>query len=326
LATYGSLRRACARFDRFQVDLSSNELLCSGARVPIQEQPLQVLRLLLEADGKVVTREQLRSALWPENTFVDFEHGVNTAVKKLRQALEDSAENPKFVETLPKLGYRFIRPVEWVPDATHKLAQPHIVPIALPGPVAVPRADVPQRSWKMKAVIAGTALGLLTTVGLLVSENGRLSHTRWGTWVRQLTFGHGPEPRAALDQRRLTANTDDAPVTGGVISPDGKYLAYTDADRFLLATGGWGRNSSLAASERFRCAARGLVPGQRPSCGHLVWIPEGCAGRGRAKDRAAEFVEDLGPGWAPSKACRARIVCPRFPGWIEDRISDRLLG
>jgi TolB-like protein/DNA-binding winged helix-turn-helix (wHTH) protein/Tfp pilus assembly protein PilF len=112
LATYGS-SRARARFAWFQVDLSSGELFRSGVRVPIQEQPLQVLRLLLEADGKVVTREHLRAALWPEDTFVDFEHGVNTAVKKLRQALEYSAERPKFVETLPKFGYRFIIPVEW---------------------------------------------------------------------------------------------------------------------------------------------------------------------------------------------------------------------
>jgi TolB-like protein/DNA-binding winged helix-turn-helix (wHTH) protein/Tfp pilus assembly protein PilF len=113
LATNGS-PRACARFDWFKVDLSSGELFRSGVRVPIQEQPLQVLRLLLEADGKVVTREDLRAALWPADTFVDFEHGVNTAVKKLRQALEDSAEHPKFVETLPKFGYRFIIPVEWL--------------------------------------------------------------------------------------------------------------------------------------------------------------------------------------------------------------------
>ena len=91
---------------------------CSGRGrlCPFTDQPLQVLRLLLQAEGKVVTREQLRAALWPRDTFVDFEHGVNTAVKKLRQALEDSAEHPKFVETLPKIGYRFIAPVQWVPD------------------------------------------------------------------------------------------------------------------------------------------------------------------------------------------------------------------
>ena len=123
MATYGS-SRARARFAWFQVDLSSGELFRSGVRVPIQEQPLQVLRLLVEAEGKVVTREQLRAALWPEDTFVDFEHGVNTAVKKLRQALEDSAERPKFVETLPKFGYRFIVPVEWTADSIGMPATP----------------------------------------------------------------------------------------------------------------------------------------------------------------------------------------------------------
>src|SRR6516225_1856118 len=113
MAVFNSSRK-CAQFGRFSVDLSRGELRKSGLRVAIQEQPLQVLRLLLQAEGEVVNREQLCATLWPEGTFVDFEHGVNTAVKKLRQALEDSTEHPKFIQTLPKLGYRFIAPVEWV--------------------------------------------------------------------------------------------------------------------------------------------------------------------------------------------------------------------
>ena len=83
-----------ARFDRYSVDLSSGALLRSGVRIPLQEQPFQVLRLLLDADGKVVTREQLREALWPGDTFVDFDHSVNTAIKKLRQALGDTPTTP----------------------------------------------------------------------------------------------------------------------------------------------------------------------------------------------------------------------------------------
>ena len=134
MVTYGSVRRMYARFDCFQVDLSSSELFRSGVRVPIQEKPLQVLRLLLEAEGSVVTREQLRSALWPEDTFVDFEHGVNTAVKKLRRALEDSAESPRFVETLPKVGYRFIFQVQWVVDGSGNNAPPNVVSISQPRP------------------------------------------------------------------------------------------------------------------------------------------------------------------------------------------------
>ncbi len=150
MATYGS-SRACARFDSFQVDLSSGELFRSGVRVPIQEQPLQVLRLLLEADGQVVTREDLRAALWPKDTFVDFEHGVNTAVKKLRQALEDSAERPKFVETLPKFGYRLIIPVEWDGDARGRSSLPSAVPIAPPEPAPVPQPIPPERNGNVNA-------------------------------------------------------------------------------------------------------------------------------------------------------------------------------
>ena len=145
MATHGSLRWSSVRFDLFRVDLSSGELFRSGVRVPIQDQPLQLLRLLLEAEGRVVTREQLRAALWPQNTFVDFEHAVNTAVKKLRQALEDPAEHPKFVETLPRIGYRFIAPVEWVSNVSDNNPSARVVAIAPTGPVTVTQKLPPRR-------------------------------------------------------------------------------------------------------------------------------------------------------------------------------------
>src|ERR1700751_6197203 len=106
-----------AFFGQFQLDLATGALRCqNGSSVRIQQQPLQVLRLLLEADGRVISRDELRAALWRQETFVDFEHSVNTAVKKLRKALEDSVQNPKFIETVPKVGYRFLAPVEWVTE------------------------------------------------------------------------------------------------------------------------------------------------------------------------------------------------------------------
>jgi DNA-binding winged helix-turn-helix (wHTH) protein len=116
-----------ANFDQFHADLTSGELLRSGVRVPIQGQPFQVLCLLLEAEGKVVTREELRQVLWPEDTFVDFELGVNTAVKKLRQALEDSADHPEFIETLPRYGYRFMIPVGWMTGNGDEISPPSAV-------------------------------------------------------------------------------------------------------------------------------------------------------------------------------------------------------
>ena len=100
------------RFGPFEVDTRSGELRRQGSRINLQEQPFQALVLLLERPGEVVTREELSRKLWPENTFVDFERGLNKAINKLRAALCDDAEKPSFVETLPHHGYRFIAPVE----------------------------------------------------------------------------------------------------------------------------------------------------------------------------------------------------------------------
>jgi TolB-like protein/DNA-binding winged helix-turn-helix (wHTH) protein/Tfp pilus assembly protein PilF len=99
------------RFGAFEVDLRAGELRKNGVRIKLQEQPLQVLAMLLECPGEVVTREELQRKLWSTDTFVDFEHSLNAAVKRLREALGDSADNPRFIETLPRHGYRFIAPV-----------------------------------------------------------------------------------------------------------------------------------------------------------------------------------------------------------------------
>ncbi len=103
------------RFGVFELDLRSGELRKSGARLNLQQQPLQLLSVLLEQPGELVTREELRKRLWPDDTFVDFEHGLNAAVKRLRDTLGDSADSPRFVETVPRRGYRFIAPAS-VPD------------------------------------------------------------------------------------------------------------------------------------------------------------------------------------------------------------------
>lgn len=99
------------RFGVFEVNFDSGELRKNGARIRLQEQPFQVLAALLERGGQVVTREELREKIWPADTFVDFDHSLNTAVNKIREALGDSASSPRFVETLARRGYRFIAPV-----------------------------------------------------------------------------------------------------------------------------------------------------------------------------------------------------------------------
>jgi len=100
------------RFGIYEADLTTGELRKSGTLIRLQEQPFQILTMLLERPGDLVTRDELRSKLWPADTFVDFDHSLNTAVNKIREALGDSASNPRFVQTIARRGYRFIAPVQ----------------------------------------------------------------------------------------------------------------------------------------------------------------------------------------------------------------------
>ncbi len=102
----------CVRFGVFEADLSAGELRKQGLKIKLQDQPFQILALLLERPGELLTREELREKLWPGDTFVDFDHGLNNAMNRLREALGDAADTPRFIETLPRRGYRFIAPVD----------------------------------------------------------------------------------------------------------------------------------------------------------------------------------------------------------------------
>jgi cholera toxin transcriptional activator len=135
-------RRAAAaaryRFGLYEVDPRTGELLREGKKIKLQDQPFQVLLALLERPNAIVTREELRLRLWPSDTFVDFDHGLNTAINKLRDALRDSASNPRFIETLARRGYRFVAPVERV----EPISTP--VPLAADVPAAVPKSTLPR--------------------------------------------------------------------------------------------------------------------------------------------------------------------------------------
>src|SRR6266699_3915867 len=109
-------------FENFEFEFRSSELREQGRKVKVQGQPVQILALLLEEPGELVTRDEIKNKLWPGDTFVDFEHSLNAAVKRLRQALHDSAENPRFVETLARRGYRFV--------ALLNAGAPRIAPVA----------------------------------------------------------------------------------------------------------------------------------------------------------------------------------------------------
>jgi Tol biopolymer transport system component/DNA-binding winged helix-turn-helix (wHTH) protein len=180
------------RFGVFEVDLQSGELRKSGLKIKLQEQPFQVLSMLLEHPGEVVHREDLRAKLWPADTFVDFEHGLNAAINKLREALGDSADNPRFVETLHRRGYRFIYPVAASPPAVSVAAA------SSPSPAVGAIHESPLRKrWRLAltavVLVAGAVLVYwvarplpqprITAITLLTSTH----HSRW--WVDLFTDG-----------------------------------------------------------------------------------------------------------------------------------------
>src|SRR5437879_7582064 len=137
------------RFGTFEWDLRAGELRKQGKRIRLQEQPFQVLTVLLQHPGQVVTREELRNQNWPPDTFVDFDNSLNTAINKLREALGDSADNPRFIETLPRRGSRFLAPVAGRDGTTRGTA-------VRGSAVALPRG----RKIVVAAVIAVLAAGI----------------------------------------------------------------------------------------------------------------------------------------------------------------------
>lgn len=148
------------RFGVFEFDLRAAELRKSGVKVRLQDQPCQVLLKLLEHPGEVVSREELHSKLWNEDTFVDFETGLNTAVKRLRETLGDSADNPIFIETLPRRGYKFIAPVE-IPAR-----QDSTIPAAVDHQERPRRKDLLKRGW----VVAAMAMLLVICAAIWRSQ------------------------------------------------------------------------------------------------------------------------------------------------------------
>jgi DNA-binding winged helix-turn-helix (wHTH) protein len=190
------------RFGAFEVDLKTGEVRKHGLKIRLQEQSFQILAMLLEQPGEVVTRDQLRERLWSADTFVDFDHSLSAAINKLRSALGDSAENPRFVETLSRRGYRFIAPVSRPGERGVVGSQP--ANVDAPRPVELPWWVLHRRT-----LASGTALVLLAGAAALVVWFGR--------------------SRARVPETPMMA----IPLTGypgfqsaPTFSPDGNQVAY----------------------------------------------------------------------------------------------------
>jgi len=204
------------RFGEFQLDLETAELRRNGDRSSLQGQPLQILTMLVESPGRMVTREELKKKLWPSDTFVDFDQSLNRAVNRLREALGDSAENPRFVETLPRRGYRFIAPVakdgskgdaqspqvyQW-PSLSEARSRDLELVTALPTFLPTPK---PRRN---RMFFAAIVLIFLAVGGFLLRQ--RL--------VRKRSI--------SFENLEITKVTDNGKVSNVAIAPDGHYVAY----------------------------------------------------------------------------------------------------
>jgi len=235
------------RFGLFELDVSAGELRKENRKIKLQEQPFQVLVLLLSRPGELVAREELQQALWPGDTFVEFDQGLNTAIKKIRLALGDSADNPRFVETLPRKGYRFIAPVDRT--AGEVSAQPVPVDGNPLGPPAI--EPVKRRST---AILAWVLFGAVSVAAAVLLRWHRPPSSPRSNWVqitnfpdgatspalssdgRMITFIRGPETfvtpgqiyvKLLPDGKPVQLTHDDLPKMAPAFSPDGSRIAYT---------------------------------------------------------------------------------------------------
>jgi DNA-binding winged helix-turn-helix (wHTH) protein/Tol biopolymer transport system component len=196
------------RFGAFEADLHSGKVHKSGSRVKIQDQPFKVLQILLERPGDLVTREELQTRIWPDENFGDFDHAVNVAVGKLRTALGDCAEDPSFIETVPRRGYRFVARLEGAAVETPPSPGPAIVPPEPPAPPAPFRRRV-----VIAAALAVAVCGILVALGVWLGS--RLVASRPPDFQR-LTVRHGTvySARFAPDGHNVVygASWDGAPV------------------------------------------------------------------------------------------------------------------
>jgi len=229
-------------FGPFQADLAAGELRKAGRRVRLQEQPFQVLAALLERPGEAVTRDELRQRLWPDATFVDFDQGLNTAINKLRDALGDSAANPRFVETLPRRGYRFTYPLDAATAASgsdwRKTALVALVAATAAAIVTLsfrdsesPRPEPPTRRWSFN--VRDLQFRVAGEAPVAISPNGRqiAYATKGSLWIRDLD---------SETSRRLEGTEGMGIYGTPAWSPDSEFIAFHTPERIskIAAAGG----------------------------------------------------------------------------------------
>ena len=206
--------RAC--FGPYEVDLHTHELWKFGTRLKLVGQPFEILAVLLSKPGELVTREELRSRLWPADTFVDFNHGLNAAVNKLRDTLSDSADAPRYIETLPRRGYRFMADVQWTqpapalsPQTSPKASPPPIVEAA---PALLPTSPPARSPRSLPRYLTAAAILIAAVAGAAVL-------------LKTISGYAGPTTHSLIERTRplLSVSDTNAPA----FSPDGNFVAFS---------------------------------------------------------------------------------------------------
>jgi DNA-binding winged helix-turn-helix (wHTH) protein/Tol biopolymer transport system component len=254
-------RQGRLSFGTFEVDRESGELLKRGSPLRVQEKPLQLLLLLLEHPGEIVLREDLQRRLWPNGTYVDFDKGLNTAVKKLRYALGDSPDKPVFIETIPRRGYRFIAPVSgnsFLPGEP-----PAVEPVF---PVVADKTESADSRFESTSDTIVRPVGVrkhwYVLVAFLVATIG-IVLVRYGRFARP--------PAVELKNMKITELTDNGNVREMAISPDGLSLAYArdeglEQSLFLKRVDG-GNETQLLAADTVNFAGMEFSPD-----GHFLYF------------------------------------------------------
>jgi DNA-binding winged helix-turn-helix (wHTH) protein len=261
------------RFGSFEVDLCTRELWKNGVKLKLGGQPFDILTILLENPGQLVSREVLRTKIWAADTFVDFNHGLNAAVNKLRECLSDSAEDPRYIETLPRRGYRFIAKVE---DASPAALAPAIIAEWPANKTEVPLAALPKERRNLPYIWAFLvpALSVALFFGWWKLNSGESAEARLkklreanfeqtGQVIRAPSIWHVDLTHAADSGARTLVTAARDRTEGPQPSPDGKKLAFM-SDR----SGGleiW--TSNLDGSEPVKVTSMG-------NCGSPRWSPD----------------------------------------------------
>jgi Tol biopolymer transport system component/DNA-binding winged helix-turn-helix (wHTH) protein len=277
--TQSALERAKAvryRFSTFELEVGSGELRRSGVKVRLQDQPFLVLRKLLEGAGTLVTREELHAALWPADTFVDFDTGLNTAIKRLREVLGDSADIPVFIETVPRRGYRFVAPVQSLSDG---------VSLPLPAQTEVP----PARARRVRlGLLVGGLLLCAAIGGSITGLRSAAPLPRVLDWA-QITFDGMEKGNLRVRGGQIHFNEQEGnritvikvPVVGGPptvldSSYPGLYLRDVSGDgKKLLVVSAPASSTGLYRLKIMDLGAGSLQDVDGVACSDVSWAPGG---------------------------------------------------